>query len=226
MKNRHPLRSAFAFLALFSLALLLTGCVQAPAAPTPAPTIAPLPTAVACTLEAKICPDGSAVGRTGPNCEFAPCPTLKPISSPTVTLQATATLPPLPTVLPPQSDFAGSINVMNVVLDDQPYGVLISYPVVRVENTGNASFTPTFDLYLYRKGFDLRDHAYDLSWANVTLQPGQSHVAALSWRSLNGNNYLPGGLYVIHIDLKTAEYHRVLANASLNLSSVDGNLNP
>lgn len=27
-----------------------------------------------CTLEAKICPDGSAVGRTGPNCEFAQCP--------------------------------------------------------------------------------------------------------------------------------------------------------
>lgn len=27
-----------------------------------------------CTLEAKICPDGSSVGRTGPNCEFAPCP--------------------------------------------------------------------------------------------------------------------------------------------------------
>ncbi len=29
---------------------------------------------VACTEEAKICPDGSAVGRSGPNCEFAPCP--------------------------------------------------------------------------------------------------------------------------------------------------------
>ncbi|MBM3209496.1 hypothetical protein FJZ40_04375 [Candidatus Shapirobacteria bacterium] len=28
----------------------------------------------ACTSEAKICPDGSAVGRVGPNCEFAPCP--------------------------------------------------------------------------------------------------------------------------------------------------------
>lgn len=28
----------------------------------------------ACTMEAKICPDGSAVGRTGPNCEFTPCP--------------------------------------------------------------------------------------------------------------------------------------------------------
>lgn len=29
----------------------------------------------ACTQEAKICSDGSSVGRTGPNCEFAPCPT-------------------------------------------------------------------------------------------------------------------------------------------------------
>ena len=29
---------------------------------------------VACTQEAKVCPDGSAVGRTGPNCEFAQCP--------------------------------------------------------------------------------------------------------------------------------------------------------
>ncbi|HCS78848.1 TPA: hypothetical protein DIV55_03825 [Patescibacteria group bacterium] len=29
---------------------------------------------VACTMDAKLCPDGSSVGRTGPNCEFAPCP--------------------------------------------------------------------------------------------------------------------------------------------------------
>ncbi|OGZ86866.1 MAG: hypothetical protein A2463_01810 [Candidatus Staskawiczbacteria bacterium RIFOXYC2_FULL_32_10] len=29
---------------------------------------------ITCTQEAKICPDGSAVGRTGPNCEFAECP--------------------------------------------------------------------------------------------------------------------------------------------------------
>ncbi len=28
---------------------------------------------VACTMEAKVCPDGSTVGRTGPSCEFAPC---------------------------------------------------------------------------------------------------------------------------------------------------------
>ena len=29
---------------------------------------------VSCTKEAKLCPDGTSVGRTGPNCEFAPCP--------------------------------------------------------------------------------------------------------------------------------------------------------
>lgn len=29
---------------------------------------------VMCTMDAKMCPDGSAVGRQGPNCEFAPCP--------------------------------------------------------------------------------------------------------------------------------------------------------
>jgi hypothetical protein len=27
-----------------------------------------------CTMEAKLCPDGTSVGKTGPNCEFAPCP--------------------------------------------------------------------------------------------------------------------------------------------------------
>lgn len=29
---------------------------------------------VACPTDAKLCPDGSAVGRIGPNCEFAECP--------------------------------------------------------------------------------------------------------------------------------------------------------
>ena len=41
-----------------------TGPSQAPTTTEP----------VACTMEAKLCPDGSYVGRTGPNCAFAPCP--------------------------------------------------------------------------------------------------------------------------------------------------------
>lgn len=38
---------------------------------TQTPAEAPV---VGCTLEAKVCPDGSSVGRTGPLCEFAECP--------------------------------------------------------------------------------------------------------------------------------------------------------
>lgn len=29
---------------------------------------------VFCTMDVKLCPDGSSVGRQGPECEFAPCP--------------------------------------------------------------------------------------------------------------------------------------------------------
>ncbi len=35
----------------------------------------PKPKEVACTMEVKTCPDGSYVGRSGPACEFASCPT-------------------------------------------------------------------------------------------------------------------------------------------------------
>ena len=37
----------------------------------------------ACTQEAKVCPDGTSVGRTGPNCEFAACPTPTEAPNPT-----------------------------------------------------------------------------------------------------------------------------------------------
>jgi hypothetical protein len=40
---------------------------------------------VACTMDAKMCPDGSYVGRVGPTCEFAACPSGEaPISEPIV----------------------------------------------------------------------------------------------------------------------------------------------
>jgi len=39
---------------------------------------------VACTMEAKICPDGSSVGRVAPNCEFAACPVAVTTPDPTI----------------------------------------------------------------------------------------------------------------------------------------------
>lgn len=41
------------------------------------------PYPIACTMEAKQCPDGSYVGRTGLKCEFATCPVIKPVEKQT-----------------------------------------------------------------------------------------------------------------------------------------------
>lgn len=46
---------------------------------------------VVCTMEAKLCSDGSYVSRNGPNCEFAPCP-----------------LPAVETGVPPDTTFEAS----------------------------------------------------------------------------------------------------------------------
>ena len=54
------MKTGFFLLAGLILAVIfLAGCTQQP---------------VACTADAKLCPDGSSVGRVAPNCEFAPCP--------------------------------------------------------------------------------------------------------------------------------------------------------
>ena len=45
--------------------LIITSCKTLPDKKSPK---------IVCTQEAKLCSDGSYVGRVGPNCEFAPCP--------------------------------------------------------------------------------------------------------------------------------------------------------
>jgi hypothetical protein len=63
----------FISFAIFTLGVLL-GVIATYSYLTLSP-VGPTGGGVACTMEAKICPDGSSVGRTGPNCEFAPCGT-------------------------------------------------------------------------------------------------------------------------------------------------------
>ncbi len=67
MTLSHPSRARRTPTLLALVLGLGLACVKKPPEP-------PTPPAVACTTEAKMCPDGSGVGRTGPNCEFAPCP--------------------------------------------------------------------------------------------------------------------------------------------------------
>lgn len=71
--------------------LLAIGCQKVNIKPVPTPK------PIACTMEAKLCPDGSFVGRTEPNCEFAACP------------QPSATSTP-PAPVPPPPAQAGGIN--------------------------------------------------------------------------------------------------------------------
>lgn len=60
----HTLRLSF-----FAGAILLAGCAVTPPANNNTGS-----GDVACTMEAKLCPDGSYVGRQGPDCAFAACP--------------------------------------------------------------------------------------------------------------------------------------------------------
>ncbi len=75
---------------------------------------------VACTMEAKLCPDGSYVGRTGPKCEFSPCPEVVDIKHVQGTLSGSVTLGPTCPVerIPPDPNcapkpFSTSISILN-----------------------------------------------------------------------------------------------------------------
>jgi hypothetical protein len=61
---------------------MLSKYTESPAATlSPNPTLSPEPPVNACTEEAKICPDGSSVVRSGPKCEFEPCPVVPGITN-------------------------------------------------------------------------------------------------------------------------------------------------
>ncbi len=60
------MKNIFTFIFSALIVLLVVGAVYIYKSNTTKP--------VACTAEAKICPDGTSVGRVGPDCEFSPCP--------------------------------------------------------------------------------------------------------------------------------------------------------
>ncbi len=78
MKDQKGISTAVVLVVV--IMVLTAGFLIARIAVAPSPTDEPTPdnSGVVCTLDAKLCPDGSYVGRTGPKCEFAPCPTVTP----------------------------------------------------------------------------------------------------------------------------------------------------
>lgn len=69
MKNKKGIASILIILIIVVVFALGGGTYYFLVKKAPKPTV--------CTTEAKICPDGSAVGRTGSKCEFADCPNIK-----------------------------------------------------------------------------------------------------------------------------------------------------
>ena len=77
---------------------------------------------VVCTEEAMVCPDGTPVGRRGPKCEFAPCPS-KPQQNITVSEPVADQEIGLPLVISGQARVFE--NVMNYRLKDTDGSVLV-----------------------------------------------------------------------------------------------------
>lgn len=68
------------------------GAVTFPTIPITLQTTTTIQHVAACTQEASLCPDGTYVGRTEPNCDFAPCPTTTTLEeTTTTTLEETTT---------------------------------------------------------------------------------------------------------------------------------------
>ena len=87
--------------------------------------VAKKPAQVACTQEAKQCPDGSYVSRTGPNCEFAACPSIPASSTPSVPKNLPSSTKPIsfPVAAPQQISTSTWQRYWNRI-----YGFGISYP--------------------------------------------------------------------------------------------------
>lgn len=73
MKDNKPLLIVIVIAAVIAICCLVSCCLSILFA-----SIAPktsTPEGMACTMEARLCPDGSYVGRNGANgCQFDPCP--------------------------------------------------------------------------------------------------------------------------------------------------------
>jgi hypothetical protein len=126
----------FLFLLLFVLTLTLSGC----ALPWQAPK------QVACTMEAKLCPDGSSVGRTGLNCEFGDCPQLEGNVSGQILLGPTCPVmknPPDPACA--DKPYQASIQIID---RNSPAGA--PYKVISSDAQGNYTVTLPVGEYAFQ----------------------------------------------------------------------------
>lgn len=97
-----------------------------------------------CTLEAKTCPDGSSVGRTGPNCEFSPCSEItttqpSPTPDPTINWKTYTNINNLYSFKYPQNWFLNPNNGSEMLSDISLDGT--GYPDYIVNFSTDISYT-------------------------------------------------------------------------------------
>ena len=133
------------------------------------------PQAYECNADAKICPDGSSVGRTGPKCEFAACPSLDRTEATVTTFlggSATAmnvTLQPKQVVSDSrcaegvQCIWAGPVEVRTVMSTQVSHGEQVLTPGARVQ-FGDFFVTLT-DVTPYPKaGIEIPESSYRFTY--------------------------------------------------------------
>jgi hypothetical protein len=89
---------------------------------------------VMCTMDAKMCPDGSYVGRTGPNCEFAACPSEDAESELTV-----SEAPQVGRIMSPESVFQRYMEENIAEVSDKEAVLGGNWSVSNIENTGEGT---------------------------------------------------------------------------------------
>lgn len=130
---------------------------------------------VACTLDAKICPDGSAVGRVGPDCEFAMCP-----------------------------EFEGtSYNDLIRVSDLREGDVIISPLVLEGEARGNWFFEASFPISIVNwDGLIIAEHyaSAEGDWMTTEYVPYTSTVEFENPYKEGDPEFMKRGAIILHKD--------------------------
>jgi Leucine-rich repeat (LRR) protein len=147
---------------------------------------------VACTQEAKICPDGTAVGRSGPNCEFAACPAAKPTGGKVLNLSGQG-LTKVPNSVFNQTNLE-ELNVSNNKLTGAIQAEIRFLANLRVLNASNNQMTGV----PAEVGQLSKLEVLDLSNNKLTGLPYElGNLKNLKTLNLSGNSYSAQDLAII-----------------------------
>lgn len=105
-----------------------------------------IPKAVQCAMEAKLCSDGSAVGRIGPNCEFAKCP--EEVSYDDKTLIEKYLRENIKTLAPEEPVLGGSWYVVSVEIDTSENTGTVVYEDGHIQGKAAFHYSRTDDVVI------------------------------------------------------------------------------